>query len=995
VNVNGTFDTGDKGIVGVTVRLTGTDAAGNAVTLTTTTLADGTYSFPNVPAPNAAGYTLTEDQTTVPAGLFNGTTNVGTITPNGSAPAASGAANNASSTITGLTWTPPAAVTTAPQAIGQNYNFGEVQGANISGTVIRDTSRNGTVDPNEPGIAGVTVTLCRTNNVPCPAGDTVSTVVTATDGTYSFPMVPAGNYFVIETQPNTLGDSPGSPNARPVTVATTDVTNVNFLDMPAELSGAVYRDNNNNGLRDSGEPGIAGISVRLTGTDIAGNLVTLTTTTDASGNYIFRDLPAAGPAGYTVVEASQPAQTADSAANPGTLANAAGAPVTVGVGTATDRNTLGGVVLPPGGVGTNYLFGDVPSTAGVSGTVWRDNDHDRRLSPNESVVPGWTVQLIRTDAAGNNPVVVGTAITDANGRYSFTNLPPGTNYQIVFRSPDARDANGQPALYGTPVNGEQGTGTAPIPPTIAGGIVQRITLVADTTVIQQSLPLDPGGVVYDSITRLPVAGAQVTIQGPPGFNPAIHLVGGAANATQTVGTTGEYQFLLLPTAPAGNYTLSVTPPTGYTFTSTLIPPTGGALTPAGVAGGVVQVVPRSSPPVPGSADPTTYYLSFNLTPGSSPNVVNNHIPLDPAVQPKLAISKTGDRSQVEIGDSLRYTVTVRRTDSGAGNLPSFAVTDTLPAGFRYIPGTLTINGTPVADTQAGLNTVGPALPILVNFGAPPLSATGTAGLAAGATVTINYRVRVGVGAAEGTGINKAQARINPGTSCAATPALCSNEAQYKVTVTGGVFTKQACIVGKVYIDCNNNQVQDAEELGIPGVRLYLNDGTFVISDSEGKYSLCDLAPRTWVLKADNLTLPKGSRLVTSSSRNVGDAGSLFLDLKNGDLMRADFIEGSCSNTVLEEAKARRTQGEIHTPAAGATQTEKKSGNVLKFKGKAPGYAPEGTDSADQPLVKPRTPGGKPDSGQPKSELNTPVPQQKDAFSGSTTSDEEAQKGAGK
>ena len=129
--------------------------------------------------------------------------------------------------------------------------------------------------------------------------------------------------------------------------------------------------------------------------------------------------------------------------------------------------------------------------------------------------------------------------------------------------------------------------------------------------------------------------------------------------------------------------------------------------------------------------------------------------------------------------------------------------------------------------------------------------------------------------------------------------MVSNTAQYKVKVTGGVFTNDACVAGKVFVDCNNNHIQDAEELGIPGVRMYMEDGTYFISDVEGKYSYCGISPKTHVLKVDNLTMPRGSRMTITSNRNTGDANSLFLDTKNGELIRADFAEGSCSNTVLE------------------------------------------------------------------------------------------------
>ena len=105
---------------------------------------------------------------------------------------------------------------------------------------------------------------------------------------------------------------------------------------------------------------------------------------------------------------------------------------------------------------------------------------------------------------------------------------------------------------------------------------------------------------------------------------------------------------------------------------------------------------------------------------------------------------------------------------------------------------------------------------------------------------------------------------------------------------------------------------------------------------------------THVIKVDPQTLPKGSRLTESSNRNVGDANSLFLDLKGGELHRADFIEGSCSNTVLEQVKARRQGGEVRAP-----ENERRGRKPLKFEGKSVNYPRQGTDSADQTIVQPR------------------------------------------
>jgi large repetitive protein len=167
-------------------------------------------------------------------------------------------------------------------------------------------------------------------------------------------------------------------------------------------------------------------------------------------------------------------------------------------------------------------------------------------------------------------------------------------------------------------------------------------------------------------------------------------------------------------------------------------------------------------------------------------------------------------------------------------------------------------------------------------------------------------------------------------------------------------------------------VQDAEELGIPGVRLLMQDGTTLISDSEGKYSLCGIPAKSAVLKVDGITLPRGSRLTTSSNRNLGDAGSLWLDLKNGELHRADFVEGSCSNTVLEQVKARRAQGEVRAP-----EPEKKRVPALRFDSKAHGLntliSPQhGTDGANQRVPKPRAPVPAP-KGPADDETNVPTP----------------------
>jgi uncharacterized repeat protein (TIGR01451 family) len=262
----------------------------------------------------------------------------------------------------------------------------------------------------------------------------------------------------------------------------------------------------------------------------------------------------------------------------------------------------------------------------------------------------------------------------------------------------------------------------------------------------------------------------------------------------------------------------------------------------------------------------------------------------------ILVNKTGNKTVAEVGDSVQYTIRMRNTI----NLPVNRITleDLLPAGFRYILGTARLNGKEIADPAGGIGRQ-----LGFDIGTIP-----------GNTVfELTYFVRLGVGSQQGDGINRATA-IFPGAR--GTP-IRSNTALFKVNVQGGVFSNEGCIVGKVYMDCDGNSAQGSDggsrELGIPGVRLVMLDGSFIVTDNEGKYSLCGVKPQTHVIKVDRTTLPRGARLLPSSNRNAGVGDSLFIEMKGGELARADFIEGSCSPEVLEQVKARRAQGGVTLP----------------------------------------------------------------------------------
>ena len=89
---------------------------------------------------------------------------------------------------------------------------------------------------------------------------------------------------------DTAGSTGGSAAANDVISGITLVPGANSVENnfgelpPAKLSGYVYEDVGNDGVKGAGEVGIAGVTVTLTGTDDLDNAVSKTTTTDATGD---------------------------------------------------------------------------------------------------------------------------------------------------------------------------------------------------------------------------------------------------------------------------------------------------------------------------------------------------------------------------------------------------------------------------------------------------------------------------------------------------------------------------------------------------------------------------------------------------------------------------------------------------------------------------------------------------------------------------------------
>jgi hypothetical protein len=392
---SGTVNGPDSGISGVTITLSG----GSLTTpLTATADSSGNYSFANL----AAGtYTVTETQPTSPANQ-SGKTIVGSAAGTVGTNAVSGITLAASTTATG-------------------YNFAEIPLVGTGGSVFEDTNGNGKKDTGEPGIAGVTITLSGTSVFT--GVITPQTVTTDTNGNYTFTGLTPGTYMIVETQPagySNGSEQNGTPAAASVgenrfmgidlTKSSAASGGFNFGEHKGGLiSGIVFNDANDDGVQAaSGEPGLAGVKVRLTGTDNQGHAVDQTTTTAADGLYTFENVPA----GIYAVHETSPAGFTDGKAKAGTSAGTAG------------TGAITGITFASQAVATGYTFGELARA-----------DLNLSQSPTAaSIEPGGTVTITYTLKNRGAATATASAVTMNFGGLTFVSSSNTTAFSSTTKT---------------------------------------------------------------------------------------------------------------------------------------------------------------------------------------------------------------------------------------------------------------------------------------------------------------------------------------------------------------------------------------------------------------------------------------------------------------------------------------------------------------------------------------------------------------------------------
>ncbi|MFH7026140.1 MAG: SdrD B-like domain-containing protein [Heteroscytonema crispum UTEX LB 1556] len=294
----------------------------------------------------------------------------------------------------------------------------------IGDTVYNDLNANNVQDANEPVINAVPVTL--TGAGPDgqfgTADDTTATTTTDTNGRYSFPNLPLGQYTVAVNTPP-AGFTPTQTQSNPINL-TTQNRNINTADFgftqqaAGSIGDTVYNDTNANSIQDANEPGISGVTVTLTSAGPDGQLgtrddTTAIRTTDTNGRYSFPNLPLGQ---YRVAVNTPPAGFTPTQTQPN--------PINL---TTENRNI------------NTADFGLTQQAVGSIGdTVYNDLNGNNIQDANEPGISGVIVTLTGAgpdNQFGTSDDTSETRTTDNNGRYSFTGLPLDRQYRVSVTSP--------------------------------------------------------------------------------------------------------------------------------------------------------------------------------------------------------------------------------------------------------------------------------------------------------------------------------------------------------------------------------------------------------------------------------------------------------------------------------------------------------------------------------------------------------------------------------
>ncbi len=409
------------------------------------------------------------------------------------------------------------------------------------------------------------------------------------------------------------------------------------------------------------------------------------------------------------------------------------------------------------------------------------------------------------------------------------------------------------------------------------------TDVADASdTARNSARVDPTQRVFDSSTGLVVNGSLVSLVDAATGQPAVvygndgvsqfpsSIIAGSSvtdsSGTVYVFSAGEFRF---PVVPDGQYRLDVTPPPQFSAPS------------------IVSVSDlQQLPGAPFDLSPASFGNPFAKSGGLSFAV---DIPVDVNAS-QLFLQKRTTSTQASLGDFIRFELTLQNTGP-SGVATDARIVDTLPAGMRYVAGSARWDGNTIEpDVSSDTRT------LVFEFNDLP----------AGAGIRLSYVVEVVSG-------DKGERLTNRATASAG-GGLQSNAAESSVILRDELFRDSATLIGRVLeADCTDSAF--TEEQGVAGIRVYLEDGRYAVTDEGGRFHFEGLKPGRHVAQLDPDTVPPYFDAIgcAADANFAGRTDSRFVAMGRGSLKQANFF--------LKRKPAPEGRVELALSAAGGNTTE--------------------------------------------------------------------------
>ena len=525
----------------------------------------------------------------------------------------------------------------------------------------------------------------------------------------------------------------------------------------------------------------------------------------------------------------------------------------------------------------------IGATAGVGvvrGVVFEDvGAEDGAFAEGDLFFTGYQV-LIQPPAGQTGPTL--SAITDSQGRYLIEQVPAGERRVRVL------SAAGTLFLETT---FDQGAGDSR----------------------QLDLALAPTGRVYDAKAGTGVAGIKVFLYydaadpiAPGQLVPESDL--GIGQQGQTTGRDGAYVFA----PPAGRaYRIDAAGAGGtWAFPSSQRAPEPGLALLDKLGMVVADALPKLTAGLP------RYFTRFTRQGASGdqapPSPRHNHLPVD-AMADAIKLSVHLSKAQARIGEVVHVTVTAENgsTHSFAADLLTakggVVIRHLLPEGLGRVAGAARLQLFEKGLTKPTNIALAPMTgPLLEAWRATPIAGHRMGlDLPAGAKLVLHMQTVVLPSAQLGAWLMHRSQLVDPAG------VELSKAAMGRMQVRADPLFDRGIVMGKVFCDADGDGDQDPGEPGLPGARVYADNGHYADSDRHGRFHLVDIHPGNHLFKLDLETTPPGSTMTTDVKRVLYVTRGIALGLRFGVSCELDTVRPQ----TVQPAPRKRAQ-EIDENGAG-------------------------------------------------------------------------------